>query len=362
MAGQFAALFKHTDTSYKFLWMLAILDLTIKQEAHSSAKGTRLPADDLTKQMLKTARPLIRQYHFRFGVKDHIGGYLDRQDRETDSDNAQGRRDLLNFAPYRLLAPFFSNETQNLGKAAKNRIIRKLSNERFDGDSPVLYRILGEHPRVEAIELHPQWRNYLLQNIAIVRGWIMWNWTLFLQVRNPNRPNIAGQLKLIEAPSRENFLISEKRFWAEIIKEQQINCIYSGKKLSGGNFAIDHYIPHHFIGHNHLWNLCPVLPAANSAKSDSLPHSKYLNHFVAVQYNALIFCHKKNLANPALTKYENALDITVSANLTESQLRTAYKRLVLPLADIAKSYGFIANWEYNPHNIERKTKLMLNNI
>ena len=53
------------------------------------------------------------------------------------------------------------------------------------------------------------------------------------------------------------------------------HCVWSGKALARG-FDADHIIPFALWGNNALWNLVPVAPAVNRAKSDRLPAADLL--------------------------------------------------------------------------------------
>ena len=342
--GAFSSLFRSTDTSYKFLWMLSILDLM--------KSGAELSSADLGARMLKIAAPLIRRCRFRFGAKDRTVHFLEEQDASGGQVPDFILRELLNFAPYRLLTPFYAQAVKNLSVDAKHRYIRKLANDNFTGKSPPLYRLVGEHPRISAIELHPKWRDYLMENSAVVRGWVMWHWALFLQVRNPSRPNIAAQLG--ESAARPT-LAAQREFWRRVIlwRGKTTKCIYSGAELHGGNFVLDHYLPFNFVGHARLWNLLPASSSANSSKSDSLPHARYFRDFVAAQHSALIVCREKfpkgQARNNIFAEYQTDLGIEVDAEkLTRAQLEKAYQTLTTPLAEIARSCGFAADWEYSP--------------
>ena len=342
--GAFSSLFRNTDTSYKFLWMLSILDLM--------KAGTELPSADLGARMLKIARPLIRRCRFRFGAKDRITHFLEEQDAGRGQLPDSDLRELLDFAPYRLLTPFYAQALKNLSVNARHRLIRTLADDNFSGKSPPLYRLVGEPPRISAIELHPKWRDYLMENSVVVRGWVMWHWALFLQVRNPSRPNIAAQLD--ESAARPS-LSAQRDFWRRVIlrRDEKTECIYSGAELRDDNFALDHYIPFNFVGHNRLWNLLPASSSANSSKSDSLPHARYFRDFVAVQHSALIVCREKfpkgQARNNILAEYQTDLGIEVGAEkLTYAQLEKAYRTLTTPLAEIARSCGFAAGWKHSP--------------
>lgn len=65
----------------------------------------------------------------------------------------------------------------------------------------------------------------------VLRDFIHWNLTLFLQKRNPNIPDISG--KLIK-PAVRNSLGKQRQLWKAIIERLgSIECIYTGKLLTG---------------------------------------------------------------------------------------------------------------------------------
>ncbi|MBK5968358.1 MULTISPECIES: HNH endonuclease domain-containing protein [Thiorhodovibrio] len=48
-----------------------------------------------------------------------------------------------------------------------------------------------------------------------------------------------------------------------------------------------HHLPWSFVVHDQLWNLIPVPPSVNSAKSNRLPAADYLEPFTRLQHQAL---------------------------------------------------------------------------
>lgn len=50
-----------------------------------------------------------------------------------------------------------------------------------------------------------------------------------------------------------------------------VDCIFTGNRLVGKAYALDHFIPHAFVSHDLIWNLLPIDAKFNSVKSDKLP-------------------------------------------------------------------------------------------
>jgi hypothetical protein len=71
----------------------------------------------------------------------------------------------------------------------------------------------------------------------------------------------------IPIDARKNLNAHKLKFWDIYLKESiEEKCIYSGNKLSIGNYAVEHFIPHQFVAHDLMWNLVPADPIFNSIK------------------------------------------------------------------------------------------------
>ena len=336
--GALSASFRSTTTSYKFLWFLSILD--VMEESNAA-----LPIDQIIINMQNTAKPLIEKYRLYFGKDDRMRIVLSGEaDAHGELPNSIRRR-IRRFVPYRFLVPFFSDELGGLTPEERNHRIRALTESRFSGDNPAPYKLIGNTRNIE-VEIHPAWRAYFRENIALLRAWVNWHWVLFLETRNPNRPNIARQI--LPENNREP-MTQQRRFWTQVMKHAQpMECPYSNEPLSAEQFALDHYVPFNFIGHNQLWNLHPVDSRANSAKSDSLPPARYLESFVKRQHNALTLCWK-NIITPrdaryAFAEYSQGLRMDVENKVDIKKMKVAYDSLMPPLIIIARSYGF-SDWK-----------------
>ena len=83
-------------------------------------------------------------------------------------------------------------------------------------------------------------------NAKIIKDFCYWNLTLFLQSRNPNVPDIPNKLK---RPEKRGSLSKHKtQFWDIVIRELNgVNCIYTGKPMKKGEYAVEHFIPFQFV-------------------------------------------------------------------------------------------------------------------
>lgn len=359
-----AKVFGDRAGSYKFLWAFAI----IKEAQEQTGKWT--PFSRLCKSMLLDSRVPINRFKLHFGLKDQmadkwrrISGFapvktaraLDDLESEKPEVLQKIYRELCEKVPHRWLSPFFKEELArlrnptNTESVPRNKIIQ-CARDSFDGASPPPYKLDGK-----GIVLHPLWRAYFKRNAEIARGWALWHWINYLQRHNPTIPGIVEKIAF---PDGRGELTQQQNFWRDAIKHGgNIDCVYSETPVNARAFHLDHYIPWSFIGHDHIWNLAPVMPRANSQKGDKLPHSRYFKGFVAAHHRALMAWHHHFPRKHAdiIDSYRAGLHIEQSGMLNESQLRAAYKRVVLPFMEIAKANSFQGDWRYNPRHQQEES-------
>ncbi len=155
----------------------------------------------------------------------------------------------------------------------------------------------------DSIIVNPEWKNYLTENARVLKDFCYWNLALFLQAKNPNVPDIPN--KLIKPALRSGLTKQRTQFWDLVIKELgSVKCIYTGQKLTIGNYAVEHFIPYNFVSHNLIWNLIPANKSFNCSKSDKLPPlEKYFNPFFALQKAAIEISREKKPDSKLLEDY-----------------------------------------------------------
>ena len=151
----FSRLFDNTTTSYKFLWMLGILEITEESEDE-----LRIPTRRIVTHMLELARQPIGVFRLFFGTEDKMHECLETiriaeleasaqtlqnipgRDKQQEALSAVCKR-LTRFVPQQILTPFFTNElTPNVRSDKRAKEIRGLANERFtDNENPPPYRM-----------------------------------------------------------------------------------------------------------------------------------------------------------------------------------------------------------------------------
>jgi hypothetical protein len=142
-------------------------------------------------------------------------------------------------------------------------------------------------------------------------------------------------MKLKRPEKRGSLLKHKKDFWDIVIEELKgVDCIYTGKKLFKGDYAVEHFIPFQFVAHDQMWNLIPADPSFNSSKGDKLPPlEKYFDPFYRLQDKAINIMHRVNPKNKFLEDY-----ITVFNDLQVSE--SQYRDCIQPMITIANNNGF----------------------
>ncbi|MCY6369413.1 HNH endonuclease domain-containing protein [Clostridium ganghwense] len=349
--------YENLVASYKLYWFLGIYKEILEGNKEITFKR-------IVCRMIANAWYPLLQYHLSFGFFDNLNdvvlyasskyGFdstvkekeiIERLENDDDKELNKKIKKFYSMVPYRLIAPFFKNELHGLKDSTKNRLIEILSNERED----VLYKIVNDNGERKVI-INDEWFNYIVNNQAIIKGWINYKLIYFLQKKNPNVPAIP--LK-IEPPYTRN-LGNAKKLWEYIIKENiEMKDIYTKQKFNTENFdkygvmSIDHFIPWSFVLHDEMWNLVPTFKNINSTKSNNLvPIDKYFNDFCDMQYiafNALICLRKDKILQEYLNTCKT-LNISSLINKSESINREVfYKSLrnsIYPLYQIAYNQGY----------------------
>lgn len=353
-ASTLARMFSDVTNSYKFLFLLAILD-KLEQTAFAASS---LNLDELVLEMLATAWYPHSYFRLSFGKQDKITTQLedvtvqfglrekikaaDRQAlKELLGQRVSSKNDLKRYVPYRLIRPFFANETRGLNDTHVNPRVAELSAEYFVSRKPT-YKISNDGTQ---ITVHPDWVNYFKQNNSVVRGWIAWNWLQYMQRCNPNVPNLS--MKLFPPLERDS-LSSQTSYWKNVLKHMEVRCIYSGDAVVLKDMSLDHFVPWSFVAHDQLWNLIPTSKGVNSQKSDNLPSEQYLPALANLQYTAL---HLSRQTNPKWKEYAfpflNDLGFRDEDALEDRALfEEKYKSTFRPLLMLAEARGFAAGWEF----------------
>lgn len=328
-AGKLASCFSKRVATYKFYWLLAIL-----KEAEQGHE--RIDKVSLFAHMVAHAWYTVNYSKLTFGASDNLQKAIEvlrdveniPKDATQDSvhkilissSNPKTHRELRHFdrnVPHWFLTPWIRSKS-------KQDIYHR--SQHGDNDPP--YALYDDF-----ILLQPSWVEYFNRYAGLLRGFCYWHLTLFLQVKNRNVPNIPD--KLIRPNSRGSLLQHKREFWDIVIGEMGgVECIYTGKRLHVGDYAVEHFVPHAFVAHDQMWNLIPADPSFNSSKSDKLPPlDRYFDPFFGLQHTAVEIIRAAQPKNKFLEDYVQVFKST-------SIEKDAYRDTLVPLITIAANNGF----------------------
>ena len=306
-----ASCFNNTSATYKYYWFLSIIQ-SIENGNHKISKK------ELFARMIANAWFTINYFHISFGKQDKLQRAVEiikenesltiDEDRDkilkklidtTNADTLNQLKYFNNQVPHWFLSPWFPNQD-------KKQIY--IQSQAFTNHS--LYALFDS-----MVEINPVWVDYLVNNAKVLKDFCFWNLSVFLQVKNPNVPDIPN--KLIKPALRNNLMKQRRQFWDIVVDELgSVECIYTGKSLSVGSYAIEHFVPYSFVSHDLIWNLIPADKSFNSSKSDKLPSmDQYFDSFFLLQKNAIEIVKNKNPKNKFLEDY-----LTIFPDLNELDL------------------------------------------
>ena len=358
---------EHKATSYKLFWLKSIL------EEVQETQCQQISFDRLVTRMISEAWYPLVKYRLNLGHQDKLQrvvdyvvehyGYTSKTSKEkilnalyhsekvsSDKDFQWMKKQFYDMVPYRLINPFFSEQTKGIRDQKKNRLIEKLASE----SEACFYKIITTEKNSKSICIQEDWVEYLYKNYAVIRGWLENKLILYLQTKNPSVPNIP--LKLDRQATRR--LQRATEYWKLINWEGRFKDIYTDRYMTQENyhelgaFSIDHYIPWSFVMHDELWITIPTFKTVNSAKNDQLPNlGKYLDTYCLNHYEAFTTTKERYRDNPkkkvVLEDYLNLGgnlnseeilhdDVEVSAEVFVDSM----KQTIIPLYQIAHNQGF----------------------
>ncbi len=340
--------FDKTVATYKYYWFLGILDLFVKRGK------TTMNVWEIMITMVANAWYPVNYFRLSFGKSESLyEAILTLQKQYNIPINISVKdltdllqtliqqpdvRKLLNFlqmnVTYRFLRPWINTSND------KEMLLRSQSFE-----NGCLYKLKKEQGALW-IELNPTWFTYLQENFDILCSFAYWGLTNFLQVRNPNVPNIP--YKLVKKEER-NSLTMQHRFWNNAINHGlEVRCLYTGTLLKEREYDIDHFILWSFVSHDLLWNLMPSDSRINSSKGNKLPDlDLYLPKLAETHQAALRI-------NLEIGKQDKLLEDYLSLGYTpqdlvkmdRSHLLDCFFHTFTPMHQIALNMGFEI-WKYN---------------
>ncbi|MBS5883684.1 MULTISPECIES: HNH endonuclease domain-containing protein [Clostridium] len=337
--------------SYKMYWLLGILE-------EVNLGNIEITFKRLVARMLTAAWYPTLQYKLYFGQFDNLVksiNYISSiycvptniNNNElleficSLDDNILNKqmKDLTNNVPYMLLTPFFDDKIKGTSSSKRVRKIIELSLS----ESGVLYKIIKDSNNIVMDE---DWAIYMKSNYKVIKSWIYYKLSCFLQKRNPNVPAIIFKLD----PPISRSLSKSTRIWTSIIADRNVKDIYTGREFSRENYdelgvlSIDHFIPWSFVMHDEMWNLVPTFKNINSSKSDKLlRYENYIDDFCDIQYEAFSFMCDNNRKKD-LETYVDILRLENPLGFYKYKGKEVFseklKLSIAPIYQIAVNQGF----------------------
>jgi len=286
--------FDNTSASYKFYWLLGILDLLAEK------RSDILPIKDIQARMIARAFTPVAYFQLSLGKQDKLQDIITSMIQKGIKTYEKApvviaavklEKELLNhlddLVPTRFLSPWIT-KTKGLKNAKLTREMEEFAKYSQKTNSPTPYYIDSVN---QLIHMNPAWSAFLLENKVAIEDFTKLRLVRFLESRNPHTLNISMKLQF---EIKRASLTDARKYWDNAIEKAQgelIN-IYRSQPLNEP-FVIDHFIPFSFVAHDLAWNLIPTDQSSNSQKSDKLPElSKLLKpfskaHYIGIQENKL---------------------------------------------------------------------------
>lgn len=198
--------FRDTNTSYKFLWALALLRICASMDESVGEISLR----NLAAGMLDAARRPFYVFRLRSRKDDRVPELfkqLENSPRWDTRIRAHRRRDvflarsdeipqsivdtLTNYVSRLFLTPFFSEKIGGLAGTPRFETIRILASKHFCDRLPPPYRFTDSG---NAIVIHSRWKGYIRDHESILKSWILWHWARYMQRINPSVPALISKL------------------------------------------------------------------------------------------------------------------------------------------------------------------------
>lgn len=326
---KFARMFNNKAQSYKFYWFEAILNLSTVSEED-------LTFEEIIDEMICEAWHTVTHYHLRLGpaVNGNAENFLEhaintlnatatglsqnpsREElkqaiKECEKEIKKDKYRLTDYAPYKLLYPFFDDEGMKEGlsclkKDQRTRLIAYMT--KLSGNENLFYTIIDGIGLQKKVRINPYWRKLLIKNYSVIRSWVQYNKAQFLQDRNPGVPGVIYKI----CPENEELrkLEQARDLWktAAEITGEPLKEIYTGQDIPIELLSLDHFVPRSYTSNDELWNLTPMRRSLNSSKNNRLPAwNEFFEPFARYQFYlyGLIFPKETSRGSEILVKKFN---------------------------------------------------------
>ncbi|WP_097006584.1 HNH endonuclease domain-containing protein [Lacrimispora amygdalina] len=303
---KFENLLSNNDQGYKFFWLEAIMKLIPND-------NDMFTFEDIIDEMIVGAWKTVTHYHLRLGhtVNGNAENFLEHAIRllydcsKGELSNKIPSKDrllylikkyndkllddkihLTDYVPYRLIKPFVDKEGKAfIDKKNYGRFIAYL-NAFTKMDNEFFYDIIdAASPLQRRIHINEEWREFMMQNYALIMGWIRYNKAIFIQDRNPSVPGVMYKIAP-EIEVKHKSLKNARELWIATVNltGNSLYEIYTGNELDVKVFDLDHFVPRSYVSNDELWNLTPASKSLNTSKNNRLPDKRYIKEFVKYNY------------------------------------------------------------------------------
>jgi hypothetical protein len=329
--------FRNTAATYKFFWLLALLEVV-------GEGRTTISLRSLFVRMIVHAWYPVNYFRLSFGPWDKLHKVV-RLLMEQEKLATHVKAVDLEFALLHTEDPISVKAIMGLGRWVPFRFLSPWLNSSQLPDEQVMH--LSQDPKYGApyalfgdrLVVPVQWAAYLSQHWVVLRDFVLWNLARFIQTRNPNVPQIVD--KLVRPPSR-SALTAQRDLWNTVMDHTaDVPCIYTGSQLAGADYHMEHFIPYAFVAHDQLWNLVPAAPAYNMGKSDRLPSlQQHLKPFIDAHGQLATVVREHDLRSKLLEDYLSVVPTPIHEVTDRHLFGDKLRDTLVPLHGIAVNNGF----------------------
>lgn len=332
-----AAVFRNTTATYKYYWLLALLDVV-------GEGRTSIPLRSLYVRMIVHAWYPVNYFRLSFGAWDKLHDVVQQLAVQEELEPHTKPNDLEHALLF-TEAPESVKAIMGLGRWVRFRFLSPWLNSSNLNDAQVMHR--SQDPAYGApyalfadrLDVPLPWAAYLTRHRGVLRDFTLWNLAQFIQARNPNVPQVVD--KLVRPPER-SALTKQRELWNAVMDNTSgMQCIYTGSQLVGAEYHMEHFIPFAFVAHDQLWNLVPADPAYNLSKRDRLPSLDiHLRPFIDTHWQLATVVREHDLRSKLLEDYLTIVPEPLHQVTDRYRFGEKMRDTVVPLHGIARNSGF----------------------
>ncbi len=305
----FSHMMKDPSYCYKFYWLEAIVQIISEGIQETTF-------DAVINEMICNAWYSVREFHIHLSGIQVDGQVRDGLERavlklselsslpanaskveiknainDHEAELKASKEQLTNMVPYRALSGFFLKDDSVVDWGSVRRLTAYI--EKINRDVVLLPYTLGESSKLKKeIHFQPAWMEMIQDNTVSILGWIQYEKVKWLQNNNPEVPGLVYKLAPMDEKMRK--LNNVRKLWEGILELSKVRDVFTDKEVVSRQYDVDHFIPWSFVMNDELWNLMPMDPSLNSAKSNRLPKwEPFFMRFAENQFLLYGLIHEK---------------------------------------------------------------------